>query len=502
MRNLSLVFLMCFNVGLQAGIPHGNPGAAQHYTNTAQGKINSYQASLESDYESLSTLMNNMEIAMCGINADSGGLIVESSGSGNTATYSYSNCNGGAMGYYNSWSNQVNYWANIINTATSNSAWTTGYDACIATYQGPSGYNTDVYSDLNSAEVIGYVNNMAKNINSIVGCTHNANPSSPYNDTTNPDACPVDLPSNLLAVGNTDTSNNQKIGLIQNMITTMDNLSNAINISGLQDQAKTINATWAQYVSFYNAYVTCYNNNHSSWNALKACATIFENYLDSYETEVSAMIALFDALLPLLNDVSGTYAMEPEPASIVCWLAPERCLECDSSGSNCQKGSGSCDLKQSPTPCQYSIGNFTNFDINGTLQKISNYVQSANNTVKNYNSQLVVMKNRLSALINQLQIFNTNVTNVQNQITQINTNCKTDIYEYEANKSNTIFTVIDMIVGAIITIPFISFTGGLGGPALELLTMLLLQQPAINNNTFGAISGIISQDITQAIQNA
>lgn len=193
--------------------------------------------------------------------------------------------------------------------------------------------------------------------------------------------------------------------------------------------------------------------------------------------------------------------MQAEQASIVCWLAPERCLICDDSGSNCQKGPGTCRMNESPIPCQYSVGNFTNFDINGTLKKIADYVQSANNTVKNYTSQVNVMKNRLSALVNQLQVFNTNVTNVQNQITQINTNCKNDIYEYEANKSNTIFTIIDTIVGAIITIPFISFTGGLGGAGLEILTMLLLQQPVINDNTFGAISGIISQDITQAIQN-
>lgn len=490
MRHFSLILLMCFSLGLQAiNIPHG-ASSAQHYTNTAASQVSSFQDNLASDYETLQNLMNNMEVAMCGINADNGGLTINTTGSGANATSSYANCTGGAMGYYSSWSNQINYWAGVISTATKNSAWTSGYDACITTYAAPSGYNTNVFNDLSSETVVGYVTNMSDSINQIVGCTHNANPTTPYS-ATNPDPCPNDLPNNLLAVANTDSTKGP-IGLIQNMITTMDNMSNAINLPGLQTQAQTINNTWEQYNTAVKTYTDCFNNNRSSWSNLQVCTTDFENYLNAYETEVNAIIALFDALLPLLPTVSGTYSLEAEPASIVCALAPERCVVPDTACNTCVND-GTCNN----SPCQYSVANFSNFDINGSLQQVTNYVQSANNTVKTYTSNVNVMQNRLSALMNQLQTLNTNISNVQNTIQQINSNCKTDVAEYEASQQPGIgFQIVDFIVGNIITMPFIEFLGGLGGPGLELLANILLMMPAINNASFGPITTIISQGIT------
>lgn len=492
MKKAALILLMCLSLSLQGiNIPNG-ASAAQHYSNTAQGQINSYQDTLESDYATLQNLMNNMEIAMCG---DNDSLMINTTSSGTTSTSSYTNCTGGAMGYLNSWSSQVNYWANIINQATNNKQWTTGYDACLATYQGPSGYNTNVYNDFRSSEVISYINNMNKGLNAIVGCTHNANPSTPYDPTTNPDPCPVDLPNNLLAVANTDSTKGP-IGLIQNMITTMDSLSNAINLPGLKNQAQTINNTWEQYNTAVNTYSDCFKNNSSSFSALQVCATDFKNLLNTYETEINAMIALFEALLPLLPNVSGTYNLVPEPASIVCALAPEKCVVPDPNCNNCASNDNCNNLS-----CQYSLYNFNNFDINGTLQQIAAYVQTANNTVKDYNSKVTVMQNRLSALMNQLQILTNDVSSLQNSIKQINTNCKNDVQQYIAHQSNTLFDVISLIVGNILFMPIMSFTGGLGIPGLELLTMLLLQVPDISNNSIGLMTSIISQDLTQAIQN-
>ena len=333
---------------------------------------------------------------------------------------------------------------------------------------------------------------MWQSMNAIMGCTHNASPATPYS-ATNPDPCPNDLPNNLLTVANTDSTKGP-IGLIQNMITTMDNLSNAINLPGLLAQGQTINNTWSQYNAAVTAYTNCFKNNNRSWSALKTCATDFENYLNAYETEVNAIIALFEALLPLLPDVTGTYTLMAEPASIVCALAPQKCIVPNPACNTCVTD-GTCNT----SPCQYSVENFNNFDINGNLQKIAAYVQSAANTVKYYNSQVNVMQNRLKALVNQLQTLNTNIANVQAQIKQINTNCQNDIYEYEAHQSNTVFDIIDSIVGLIISIPVFSFLGGLGGPALEIFAMVLLQiDPTLNNDTLGLASSIITQGIVQA----
>ena len=478
MKNISLIFLLCFSIGLQ-GFPI-NPAPAQNYANSAKAKMTADFNILASDYELLSNLVSSMESTLCGIDANTGGLNIQTNGAGTSSpSYSYTNCNGGAMASYNSWASQISFWADTISNIGDH--WEDGYDACAVSYTGASGYDTNFYADLASSTVVNDISNVNAALNSIYGCTPNNNPTTPYS-ASNPNPCPVVMPNNYQNAQN----------LVQNMLNALDDLTNLIDITGLSEKASAVtNANAA-----FNTAISNFNNCKNSQNNCASCPCCFAEFdlaMKAFENQNSLTLDLFETLLtyfPYQGSVStviqfGGSLNGGSCGPVSCYDNFISCINpgrCNSAGTNC-------------TGYEFAT---VNFDEGGAVAQANNYATNINNVSNDYLNKIQAMQVRLGALTGQLNIFTNGVQKVYKQMNDTQNTCQTDIKNYQAEVAATM-DVLNFIISNVIGIGLIEFTGGLGVFGLSQLVMVLMAIPQVNQATVGAMSQFLSQQIASGI---
>lgn len=513
MKNFSLIFLMCFSIGLEAGNAVGaNAAAAQAYANSSAANINTASSNLASLSEQLNGvnlapglwtqgLLSSLETSLCGANVNldaqgnvtTGGLLID-------ATGNYTNCTGGAVPIYNSWSSGVSCWQQYIQNLTIHKDWQQAYDAC-ATNIGtvtnanlPAGCNLsgDFYTSLDALNA--QANALFSAITDVIGCDAVA-----ATDTAPAIAA---KPNQLNILNSYVTQMNEAFTALFNFMNCKDPESTVNQIISLG--SNIANVLKPANTSSYEAYVACYNNFRlggqketcavgqlGAANFVPApCSQELQAYFNNWTQFTAATEQVMNLLLdyqPYDTVVYGQQNIIPS-AAIQCIL-PNLCTGDPSNVNN----------------CSYSLPKLTV----DTETYFNNMTAALNNILslsKTYDPIIKSANSRITAILNQVNLLSKNIETMTDpstgKIQAIFAQCQkdTDKYIAELKKQQVLLTIFSSVIGNILGMVMISLSGGIGISLLPELLMAVTMIPQVNSATIGALTQILSQDLANKIE--
>lgn len=435
---------------------HGivNPSHVQKQANSASGQVSSAQVTLENDYNELVALVQSMENTLCGKDIESG-LTVDGTGT-------YTNCTGGAMNAYAQWSQVISYWNGIIPGLTAADSYSDAYDACTTSYNGQTGLFPALDAQQNNLNTVQSVFTTIVGSGSTVG-----------GDIAQANA---QISAMLTTLGNLTTSIIGNGSAVNEIAQNQQSSSVALFGSDGTGQTSGSEAVFNQ----------CYNNTSNNYycSAPSPCATQLQALLTDYNNFTTATIALFEELLKFEPSTPGSYNANPNPDmmnTIGCYL-PSACNPPITP-----------DEFQNNANCNYVVPTL-NFDISGAVTSFTNSLNAAASLNNMYYSspgnppaKLNQINSRLNSIIAQLKILGSDMQNMQSILKTLAADCKHDISEYQKQME-----IANIVIGVIVGFAGFAIGGVIGGEALEGIIQILQMVPPINNNTFGALTQILS----------
>jgi hypothetical protein len=482
MKNFSLIFLMCFSVGLQ-GV---SPGEMNTISAAAQEMLNVVQQKWSTSFPELTALLDTMETNLCGVVVSgastdandnyvngSSGLQITVGGTNTNPTYSYTNCTGGAMSNLSLQAAQINYWGNIIN----NGDWETGYNACATNYQNGSRVDgSSFYSDIPAINA--YTTEIQTQINTIIAENVNADGSS---NPSNYDLAST-MTNNTLFTLASSLSNTQNFNTTQmfTLYSAIGSQSGSYNGSAAQQY----NAAAANFTSCYNAAIS---GGATCPTSTPFCSDEFSDYLAAVQGYAAAEEAFFDFMLKYVPNLGCKYSIKTQAAPMVACLLPSKCSwTTDANGAKV---------------CNYDAPFFTFAEnVNTVTQRLDTLVNTVLKASQNYSNQLQTAYTRLQAIVSQINnVLVPGIKSNQTALQAIVTTCKSDVAkEAQADLAGKIIGMVLVAGGILIALPAL----GAIAPELGEFAMALTATPTFGTDVFTPTQNFLSSNITKGINMA